>query len=310
MIIDNGVLEVQEQAPCAAQRATRRSLRLHVRDVIEERFLAGTLREGDQIIEYQLARELGISQTPVREALRTLEYDGLVVTHPHRGTFVRRVTRREAAERYSLGMELEAFATRLVMPKLTEDDFRSLESIIDDMVGAAAAAERAQTPPDGGAGSSAGGAATGTTGEAFARSVELNTAFHRYIVERTGHGALLKAWLAVNPLNWRFTTYTRLLGPHVVELAERHRLLVAALRCGDQVLASAAIRQHIWEVAERVLPNIPTDEEAPAGAAIPSTRTRGTFGSAGPATQPGARVARGTSGRRSETAPGRAARTD
>jgi FCD domain len=172
-------------------------------------------------------------------------------------------------------------------------------------VGAAAAGERAQTRPDGGAAS--------TTGEAFARSVELNTAFHRYIVERTGHGALLKAWLAVNPLNWRFTTYTRLLSPHVVELAERHRLLVAALRCGDQVLASAAIRQHIWEVAERVLPNIPTDEEAPAGSAgvaISSAQTRGTSGSAGRTTQPAAAVARGTRGRRSETAPGRAARTD
>ena len=181
----------------------------------------------------------------------------MVVTRPHRGTFVRRVTRREAAERYSLGMELEAFATRLVMPKLTDDDFRTLESIIDDMTRAAAAAERAQASAAGGSGVTSAG-----NGEALARSVELNTAFHRYIVERAGHGELLKAWLAVNPLNWRFTTYTRLLSPHLVELAERHRSVVAALRYGDQVLASAAIRQHIWEVAERVLPNIPTDGDA------------------------------------------------
>src|SRR5918993_1286793 len=51
--------------------------------------------------------------TRVREALRTLERDGLVVTRPHRGTFVRRVTKREAHERYTLGMELESFAARL-----------------------------------------------------------------------------------------------------------------------------------------------------------------------------------------------------
>ena len=87
--------------------------------------------------------------------------------------------------------------------------------------------------------------------------MELNNAFHRYLVERAGHELLLRAWLAVNPLNWRFVTYTRLLDPGPVELAERHRSLLAAYRTGDQVLAAAAIRQHIWEVAERVLPTIP-----------------------------------------------------
>ena len=87
--------------------------------------------------------------------------------------------------------------------------------------------------------------------------MELNNAFHRYLVERAGHELLLRAWLAVNPLNWRFVTYSRLLDPGPVELAERHRSLLAAYRTGDQVLAAAAIRQHIWEVAERVLPTIP-----------------------------------------------------
>ena len=218
----------------------RRSLPARVREAIEERILTGTLREGDQIVEYQLARQLGISQTPVREALRTLERDGLVVTRPHRGTFVRRISRREATERYSLGMELEAFAARLALPRLTEADFRTLDEIVDDM--AAAAALR-----------STGGEA------AFAQSVELNVAFHRYLVERAGHDLLLKAWLSVNPLNWRFVTYTRLLSPDPVELAERHRSLLAAYRSGDQVLAAGAIRQHIWEVAERVIPIIPDD---------------------------------------------------
>jgi DNA-binding GntR family transcriptional regulator len=219
-----------------------------VRQSIEEQILTGALKEGDQIVEYRVARQMGISQTPVREALRTLERDGLVETFPHRGTFVRHVTRREAAERYTLGMELEAFAARLALPRLTESDYRTLNEIIDEM--AAAAERRAGGHTESGAGPGAGG-------EPFARSVELNNAFHRYLVERAGHELLLRAWLAVNPLNWRFVTYTRLLDPGPVELAERHRSLLAAYRTGDQVLAAAAIRQHIWEVAERVLPTIP-----------------------------------------------------
>ncbi|HEU5318553.1 MAG TPA: GntR family transcriptional regulator [Chloroflexota bacterium] len=231
MIIDN--------AP-PVQLEERRSLPARVREALEERILTGQLGEGDQIVEYQLARELGISQTPVREALRTLERDGLVVTRPHRGTFVRRITRAEAAERYSLGMELEAFAARLAMPRLTEADYRNLDEIVDEMAAAAALHN--------------------SGGETFAHSVEMNVAFHRYLVERAGHELLLKTWLGVNPLNWRFTTYTRLLNPDPVELAERHRSLIAAYRSGDQVLAAAAIRAHIWEVAERVLANFPQQE--------------------------------------------------
>jgi len=228
----------------------RTTLPTRVREVLEHQILTGALREGDQIVEYQLARQLGISQTPVREALRTLERDGLLITRPHRGTFVRRVGRREAAERYSLGMELEAFAARRVMPRLTEADFRALEGIVDEM--AAAAIGRAA------------GTASSPGAEAYAHSVEMNVAFHRYLVERAGHDLLLKSWLAVNPLNWRFVTYTRLVGPDPVVLAERHRSLLGAYRSGDQVLAAAAIRQHIWEVAELVLPNIPEEEATAA----------------------------------------------
>ena len=224
----------------------RRTLPTRVREAIEERILTGALREGDQIVEYQLARQLGISQTPVREALRTLERDGLVVTRPHRGTFVRKVTRREAHERYTLGMELESFAARLALPRLSERDFANLEAIVDDMAAAAAEARERQTD------------------DAFARTVELNVDFHRYLVERAEHELLLKAWLSVNPLNWRFVTYTRLLNPDPVELAERHRSLIAAYRSGDQVLAASAIRQHVWEVAENVLANMPQEGEESA----------------------------------------------
>lgn len=220
-------------------QAVRLSLPQQVRAAIEEQILTGALREGDQIVEYQVARQMGISQTPVREALRTLEHDGLVVTSPHRGTFVRCVTRQEAYERYTLGAELEAFAARLALPRLTAQDFAQLEELVDEM--AAAAGRVGRDSHD----------------AAFARSVELNVAFHRYLVERAGHELLLKAWLSVNPLNWRFVTYTRLLNPDPVELAERHRLLLEVYRSSDESRAAAAIREHILGVAARVLHTIP-----------------------------------------------------
>ena len=238
-------------ASLALPRAVRISLPQQVRTALEELILTGTLREGDQIVEYLVARQMGISQGPVREALRTLEQYGLVVTIPHRGTYVRSVTRSDAEERYTLGAELEAFAVRLALPRLTAADFPHLERLIDEMAAAGQEAqERAQaqqqqlTTPD----------------PALARSVELNVAFHRYLVERAGHKLLLKSWLATNPLNWRFITYTRLVDPDPVEQAERHRTLLDAYRTRDVARASAAVREHILGAAAQLLPNIPEDE--------------------------------------------------
>ncbi|MCX5987352.1 MAG: GntR family transcriptional regulator [Chloroflexi bacterium] len=240
---DGGVTpdERPEAAPAGGETPSRLLLPDQVRAFIERQLLDGTLSEGDQIVEYRVARTLGISQAPVREALRKLERDGLVVTRPHRGTFVRRVTRRDAAERYSLGMELEAFAARLAMPRLTPADYSHLERIIDDMSRAATCARAGSID--------------------FARSVELNVSFHRFLVERANHKMLLDAWLAVNPLNWRFTTYTQLVNPDPVVLAERHRSVLTALRSGDQVMAAATLRAHIWDVAEQVLPNMAEESE-------------------------------------------------
>ncbi len=301
MIIDNGAGRARA---ALAGVEERRSLPAQVREAIEERILTGALREGDQIVEYQLAREMGISQTPVREALRTLERDGLIVTRPHRGTFVRRVTRGEALERYTLGMELEAFAARLAMPRLTEADYGNLNEIVDEMAAAAKLRGSGVAKPHGGAAwQSRTAAASGrggcdadapkdeaervrrghdVGGEAFVHSVEMNVAFHRYLVERAGHALLLKTWLGVNPLNWRFTTYTRLLNPDPVELAERHRSLIDAYRSGDQVMAAAAIRTHIWEVAEGVLANIPEDPAAVQGVGGGSANGHGPTPEPGP----------------------------
>ena len=71
MIIDN------HTSPSGVD-TKRQLLSVRVRETIEEQILTGALREGDQIVEYQLARQMGISQSPVREALRTLERDGVV----------------------------------------------------------------------------------------------------------------------------------------------------------------------------------------------------------------------------------------
>src|SRR5947209_19061185 len=84
------------------------SLRAEVRERLRQAIMQGELKPGEQIVESRLARQLGISQAPVREALRELEQMGLVVNHMRRGTFVRELTAQDAWEMYTLRAQLES----------------------------------------------------------------------------------------------------------------------------------------------------------------------------------------------------------
>jgi DNA-binding GntR family transcriptional regulator len=204
--------------------ALRHEVRNHLRNLIFD----GTLQPGDRIVESRLARELGISQTPVREALRELEQMGLVVSYPNRGSSVRQVEPRDADEMYTLRAHLEAMAIRLAASRMTGDDLDTLESLIDGMI------------------------AAGEDGDAD-RLTELDTRFHEFICECSGHGLLLRTWKGISPLNWTMMTVIRLKDRNLRELAERHRPIVAALRARDPEAAERAIREHVLVLGERVV---------------------------------------------------------
>ena len=88
-----------------------------VRDRLLEGILSGHYPPDARIIETQVARELGTSQAPVREALRGLEALGVVEITPFRGARVRRPTRREILEAYTVRSTLEALAARSAVPR-------------------------------------------------------------------------------------------------------------------------------------------------------------------------------------------------
>ena len=203
-------------------------LRHDVRNHLRNQIFDGTLQPGDRIVESRLARELGISQTPVREALRELEQMGLVVSYPNRGSSVRKVEPVDAAEMYSLRAHLEAMAVARAIDRMSEDDLDALDGFIDGMLEAA-------------------------TNDDPERLTELDTAFHEYILTCADHALLLRTWQGISPLNWTAMTVIRLKDRNLSELAERHRPVVAALRARDVTAADAAIRDHVMVLGERVV---------------------------------------------------------
>lgn len=203
-------------------------LRHDVRDHLRNQIFDGTLQPGDRIVESRLARELGISQTPVREALRELEQMGLVVSFPNRGASVRRIEPKDAEEMYTLRAHLEVLGVDLLIDHLTDDDLDVLDGFIAGMLDAAAAND-----PE--------------------RLTELDTSFHEYILTRSGNSLLLRTWQGISPLNWTMLTVIRLKDRNLAELAERHTPIVEALRTRDKTLAEAAIRDHVLNLGERVV---------------------------------------------------------
>jgi DNA-binding GntR family transcriptional regulator len=96
-----------------------RSLRDRAYDDIREAILTGALRPGDRIKERDVAAQMGISTTPVKEALRRLEQEGLVVSQPRRGAVVGPLVLTPPAEILQIRADLEGYAARLAAEKMS-----------------------------------------------------------------------------------------------------------------------------------------------------------------------------------------------
>ena len=207
-------------------------------DAVKERLLAGILDgrypPGSRIVETQVARQLGTSQAPVREALRDLEALGLVEISPFRGARVRRPSRTELLEAYAVRAELEALAVRLALPTLTAGDHATLAAHLAAMVGAAEA------------------------GDAVAEAAA-DAAFHGHLVARCGNATLARLWGQLEPYSRTYITIA-VPGGDRREMAALHGPVLDALRSGDPARADAAIRDHFARARDSLAARWPDDD--------------------------------------------------
>lgn len=115
----------------AAQRC--RTTPALITEVLREAILKGILEGGMQLRQDKIARSFGVSRIPVREALRQLEAEGLVVFKPHRGAVVSTLSTEEIREIYEIRIALETMAIQLAIPQLTEEDLARAERILEEI---------------------------------------------------------------------------------------------------------------------------------------------------------------------------------
>jgi DNA-binding GntR family transcriptional regulator len=205
----------------------RSVLSAQVKDKMLQWILEGQLRPGARIIETRVARELGTSQAPVREALRDLATLGLVEMHPYRGARVREPAPDELVEAMEVRGELEAMAARSAVHRVTPADLDRLEEILHEMRASAA------------------------RGDAHAQALQ-NLAFHSNVIAASGNRTIQRLWTMLEPFARSYLTAT-VPGADLRWLAERHAAVLEALRSGDPERAAQAMRVHAREAESQVL---------------------------------------------------------
>ena len=102
---------------------------------LSEQILSGKYQKGDELREVTVGKELGVSRTPVREAFRKLELEGLVTSIPNKGTYVNGISREDVQDIYMIRSRLEGLAARLATRRITKEQIDEMEEMISTLDG-------------------------------------------------------------------------------------------------------------------------------------------------------------------------------
>src|SRR5215210_6349667 len=174
---------------------------------LREAIVEGRLAPGEAVVEAQLSRQLGVSRAPLREALRSLESEGLIVSVPWRGAFVAPLTERGVTELQAFRRLLEVFAAEQVLAQ-EAIDVSSLDDLVIEMERCAEAGN-------------------------LDCMNEADVRFHTRIVEMSGNALLLDVWRSyVSPIRRALALRNRA-NSDVDSIVAMHQKLVAAFAASD-----------------------------------------------------------------------------
>jgi GntR family transcriptional regulator, rspAB operon transcriptional repressor len=203
-----------------AVRARRGPARTHVYPAIRDAIVAAELEPGRQLSENELAALLGVSRTPIREALQRLREERLVEVVPQLGTFVTRISTGAVGDAQFVREALECAAIREATVRARERDVEALEAIV-------ARQDETREVAD------------------FDRFYELDDELHRALCDLSGHGI---AWSLSQRAKGHLNRIRRLSLPepgYLSEMISEHRTVVAAVAAHDPDAAEEALRHHL-----------------------------------------------------------------
>ena len=209
-------------ATLSLPRTVKEQLVDHLRDEI----VRGAFDPGERLRLEDVAARFDVSTMPVREALRDLESEGLVTIYPHRGAVVTELTAEDLQDIYDIRATLEAMATRLAVPRMSDAACKELGNIIDQM--------------------------DGQMGH-VATLVKLNHQFHSTLYAESGRRHLCELNRALRYRTQHYLhAYMDDLGSMALAQGE-HRAILEACQSGDAEKAASLVGEHVAEVGRAII---------------------------------------------------------
>jgi DNA-binding GntR family transcriptional regulator len=199
----------------------------HAYQELKAGILAGDLKSGTRLVEAQLAEDLNVSRTPVREALRRLVAERIVSRNQDGSLIVHQATSREIEELYLIREVLDGLAARLAAYRVSERDVAVAEYTIESLAGKG--------------------------GDAATDAIGANIQFHDILYEAARNERLQQMGADLRDFVRLFSREPLAETKRNEEIADEHRAILEALRKGDPDGAEAAAREHVRKARENLV---------------------------------------------------------
>ena len=212
---------------------------LPLRDVVfhtlREAILKGDLKPGERLMELQLAAKLGVSRTPIREAIRMLEQEGLAVTIPRRGAEVAKMTEKDMQDVLQVREALDELAASIACALITEEEMEQLEQAAKDF-------EEATATKD------------------VKRIADTDMVFHDIIYQATRNPKLVNILNNLREQMYRYRVEYLKDEQNYPVLLKEHREILAGFKERNKDMVTDSMRKHVENQAEAVKTMIQNQE--------------------------------------------------
>ena len=210
-----------------ADRPSKATLREEVKKHIIKGVTNGTYQFGERLVETKLAKELQMSQAPVREALLELSIQGILEDRPYAGSFVKKPEIKDVENHYAVRSVIESYAASLAAENRTDEELQNMRFILHEM----------------------------SECDDIEEFVDLDHAFHGLIMDASRNNVLKRIWLSISAYE---STYQSALSNRwtIQDMYELHRKLYDVIASGNSRAAEAEMYLHIAGFRDGVIANM------------------------------------------------------
>ena len=230
----DGSMEKRKLGPI--QLDSYQPLREVVCETLRDAVRRGILQPGERLMEIQLAEDLGVSRTPVREAIRKLEMEGYVIMMPRRGTYVADLSIRDINEVFEIRTSLESLASGLAAERINEDELEKLQRLLVE-IGAYIKSGDMES------------------------IVRTDTEFHDLLYQASRNTRLVGIISNLREQLTRFRTTSMSFPGRLKATLEEHRKSVEAIAQGDEKAARKAAEHHMEKSEQTLLASMKAKEK-------------------------------------------------